>query len=134
MKMSGGWKKMRIKNVIIGIKNAREILDEAKDVMKRLDRGEKVGRKKAGIYFENLETMRKAITEERVRILRVIKEKHPASIYELAKLLGRNLKNVSDDVHYLAELGLIELEKTKNGREKTTPKVNYDKIMLEIPV
>jgi len=125
---------MRIKNVIIGIKNAREILDEAKDVMKRLDRGEKVGRKKAGIYFENLETMRKAITEERVRILRVIKEKHPASIYELAKLLGRNLKNVSDDVHYLAELGLIELEKTKNGREKTTPKVNYDKIMLEIPV
>jgi predicted transcriptional regulator len=36
--------------------------------------------------------------------------------------------------HYLADLGLIELEKTKDGREKTTPKVNYDKILLEIPV
>ena len=36
---------------------------------------------------------------------------------------------------YLAELGLIELEKGKsNGREKTMPVVKYDKILLEIPV
>ncbi len=79
--------------------------------------------------------MRKAITPERVKILKVIKEKHPASIYELAKLLNRNLKDVADDVHYLAELGLIELEKGKsNGREKIMPIVNYDKLLLEIPV
>ena len=79
--------------------------------------------------------MRQTITHERVKILKVIKDKHPQSIYELAKLLGRNLKNVADDVHYLAELGLIELEKGKsNGREKTMPVVNYDKILLEIPV
>lgn len=86
---------------------------------KRLERGEKVKKTKSGIYFESLDVMRKAITHERLKILKVIKEKHPASIYELAKLLNRNLKNVSDDVHYLAELGPIELEKGKsNGRKK----------------
>jgi len=125
---------MRVKNVILGIKSVEDMLNEAKDVMKRLERGEKVSKKKAGIYFENLETMRKAVTEERLRILKTIKKSRPSSIYELAKLLHRNIKNVSDDVHYLAELGLIELEKTKDRREKTTPIVNYDKILLEIPV
>lgn len=126
---------MRVKNVTIGIKSIEETLDDARDVMERLERGEKVKKKKAGIYFESLDVMRKAMTHERLKILRAIKEKHPASIYELAKLLNRNLKNVSDDVHYLAELELIELEKGKsNGREKTLPIVNYDKILLEIPV
>jgi len=126
---------MRVKNVTIGIKSIEETLKDARDVMEKLERGEKVKKKKAGIYFESLEVMRKAMTHEKLKILRAIKEKHPASIYELAKLLSRNLKNVSDDVHYLAELGLIELEKGKsNGREKTLPIVNYDKILLEIPV
>lgn len=126
---------MKVKNVTIGIKSIEEVLNSAKDVMKKIDEGEKVRKRKPGIYFESLEVMRKAITPERVKILKVIREKHPESIYELAKLLHRNLKNVSDDVHYLADLGLIELEKGKsNGREKTIPTVNYSKILLEIPV
>ncbi len=126
---------MRVKNVTIGIKSVKEMLSEAQSVMERLESGVKVVRKKPGIYFDNLETMRKAITEERVRIIKVIRERHPASIYELAKMVHRNIKNVSDDVHYLAQLGLIELERAKtNGREKTIPRVNYDKIRLEIAV
>jgi predicted transcriptional regulator len=126
---------MKVKNVTIGIKSIEEVLNSAKNVMKRLERGERIRKRKPGIYFESLEVMRKAITPERVKILKVIKGKRPQSIYELAKLLNRNLKNVADDVHYLAEFGLIELEKGKsNGREKTMPLVNYDKILLEIPV
>jgi predicted transcriptional regulator len=126
---------MKVKNVTIGIKSIEEVLEGAKGAMEKLERGEKVRKRKPGIYFESIEVMRKAITPERVKILTVIKEKHPKSIYELAKLLHRNLKNVSDDVHYLAELGLIELEKGKsNGREKTIPVVNYSKILVEIPV
>lgn len=126
---------MKVKNVTIGIKSIEEVMEGAKEVMKKLERGEKVSKKKHGIYFESLKVMRKAITPERVKILKIIRGKHPESIYELAKLLHRNLKNVSDDVHYLADLGLIELEKGKsNGREKNIPTVNYNKILLEIPV
>lgn len=126
---------MKVKNVTIGIKSIEEVLNDAKNVMEKLERGEAVKKRKAGVYFESLDVMRKAITHERLKILRVIKGKRPASIYELAKLLKRNLKNVSDDVHYLADLGLIELERGKsNGREKTLPIVNYDKILLEISV
>lgn len=126
---------MKVRNVTIGVKDVKDVLGEAKDVMERLERGEKVPRKKPGVYFDTLETMRKAITEERVRIIRVIRLRRPASVYELAKMLHRNIKNVSDDVRYLAQLGLIELERVRtDGREKTVPKVNYEKIRLEIAV
>lgn len=125
---------MRVKNVTLGIKSLEDTLDEAKDVMKRLEKGEQVKKKKPGIYFEDIETMRKVITQERIRILKVIKQRHPSSIYELAKILKRDTKNVSNDVNYLKEIGLIELKKTTEGRAKSTPSVNYDKILLEIPV
>jgi len=63
-----------------------------------------------------------------------IKIEHPQSIYELAKILHRDTKNTFDDVQFPAQLGLIDLKKTKKGRERTTPTVNYEKIFLEIPV
>lgn len=125
---------MKVKNVAIGIKSVEAMLGEARQVMERLERGEKVTRRRPGVYFDNLATMRKAITEERLRILRTIRAEHPASLYELAKILDRNLKNVCDDVNYLAELGLIELKKSRVGRERTIPEVNYERIRLEIPI
>lgn len=125
---------MKVRNIKITIKSDAEFFKEVKNVWKKLEQGEKV-KKHEGISFESLETMRKVLTEERLRILKIIKKYHPGSIYELAKILKRDTKNVSDDVHYLAELALIEIEKGKsNGREKTTPVVNYDKILLEIPM
>ncbi len=124
---------MKVKNVTVRIKSLEDIFEEAKDVMKRLEKGEKV-KKHEGISFKDLDVMRKVLTEERLRILKTIKKEHPASIYELAKILGRDMKNTFDDVQYLAQAGFIEIEKTKEGREKATPHVNYDRILLEIPV
>jgi predicted transcriptional regulator len=124
---------MKVKNVTIRIKSLEDVLDEAKGVMQKLERGEKV-KKHEGISFENLEAMRKALTEERLRLLKTIKKENPQSIYELAKLLGRDIKNTFDDVQFLTQVGLLELKKTKQGREKTKPMVNYDRILLEIPV
>ncbi len=124
---------MKVRNIKISIKSDEELFNEVKGVCEKLERGEKV-KKHEGISFESLEAMRKVLTEKRLKILRTIKKKHPQSIYELAKMLHRDIKNTFDDVQFLAQAGLIELKKTKNGREKTTPTVNYDKILLEIPV
>lgn len=124
---------MRVKNIKISIKSDKELFDEVKKVTEKLERGEKV-KKHEGISFDNLETMRKILTDERIKILKTIKKDNPGSIYELAKILHRDTKNTFDDVKFLSEMGLIELKKTKNGREKTTPMVKYDKILLEIAV
>ena len=124
---------MKVKNIKIAIKSDKELFNEIKEVWNKLEKGEKV-KKHEGISFANLDVMRKVLTEERLRILKVIKKEHPTSIYELAKILERDIKNTFDDVQYLAEVGLVELKKSKVGREKITPLVNYDKILLEIPV
>jgi len=124
---------MKIKNVRLDIQSEDEFIREAKDAMKAVAKGKKV-EPKSVISFDSLKTMRKFITDERLRILKVIRKYKPDSIYALAKILHRDAKNVTDDVHYLAELGLIEIKKTKNGRQKTKPVVEYEKILVEIMV
>lgn len=124
---------MRVRDIRISIKTKEGLFNEVEEVWGKLEKGEKVKRHE-GISFENIEAMRKILSEERLRILKAIKKEHPTSIYELAKFLKRDIKNTFDDVQFLARIGLIELEKTKGGREKTVPKVNYDRILLEIPV
>ncbi|MDD5006954.1 MAG: hypothetical protein PHU49_01420 [Syntrophorhabdaceae bacterium] len=124
---------MKIKNIKIAIKSDEELFSEANAVWERAGRGGKVKRHE-GLYFENLEAMRRVLTENRLRILKVIKKEHPSSVYELAKILKRDFKNTYNDVQILAELGLVDLKKTKEGRERSTPIVHYEKILLEIQV
>ena len=124
---------MKIKRVKIGIKSLKDVLSNAKEVMKKLDRGEKVKRE-SGIYFENLEAFRRALTERRLEMLHVIKENHPSSVYELAKMLDRDIKNVNMDLEYLMEIGLVEIKRSKEKRERVIPEVNYDVIELRVAV
>lgn len=124
---------MKIKNIKISIKSTEAFLEEAKSTMKKIMAGEKVSRKK-GLYFENLDAMRKVLTPKRLELLHTVKEKRPQSIYELARVMNRDLKNVTQDLAFLERLGLVELKKTKDKRAKTTPSVEYDKILLEIAV
>lgn len=124
---------MKVKNIKIGIRTMDQAFKEAGNVMEKIARGEKL-RKREGVYFENLDVMRRILTEKRLEVLHTIKNNHPSSVYELAKILNRDINNIIDDLDYLKELGLVELKKTKDGREKTTPTVDYDKIQLEIAV
>lgn len=124
---------MKVKNIRLEIKGEDEFVSESKDVMRKLARGAGV-KAKSVISFKSLAVMRKFITDERLRILTTIKKHHPSSVYELAKILKRDTKNVSSDVDFLEEIGLLEVKKTYKGRSKSTPTVNYDKILLEIPV
>jgi len=124
---------MRVRDIKISIKSDEDIFKEVKGVWEKIEKGEKV-KKHEGISFGSIDDMRKVLTEERLRILKTIKKEHPQSIYELAKMIHRDIKNTFDDVQFLAQAGLVELKKTKNGREKTTPLVNYNRILLEIQV
>jgi predicted transcriptional regulator len=61
----------------------------------------------AVLSFADLPLLLKTLTPARWAILQSLGEKATASIYELAKRLGRDYKNVHTDVSALVSLGLI---------------------------
>ncbi|MDP3298290.1 MAG: helix-turn-helix domain-containing protein [Thermodesulfovibrionia bacterium] len=124
---------MKVKKIGIGIKGLKESLKDFAETWKKLEAGKKV-KKQEGIYFNSIDTMRAVLTNKRLQILKVIREQKPASVYELAKILGRDLKNVNQDLKLLSDIGLVTLEKTETDKKRVIPHVDYAKILLEIPV
>jgi predicted transcriptional regulator len=124
---------MKVKRIDIGIKRLEDSLRDFAETWKSVESGKRV-RKEDGIYFESIDDMRSVLTNNRLAILKVIRENKPQSIYELSKMLGRNLKNVNEDLKLLAEIGLVTLEATKKDRKRIMPHVDYAKITLEIAV
>jgi len=70
-----------------------------------------------GVYFTSWKAVRRIITDKRMTLLHLIREKSPKSIYELAKLAHRDFKNVHADVKLLKWYGLIEFDPpSRKGR------------------
>src|SRR3989344_8013905 len=69
--------------------------------------------------------LRQALSNEKARILHAIKTKNPSSIYELAKILGRDFKAVRYDIRLLEKFGFVELISLhKQGRELLKPVID----------
>ena len=96
---------------------------------------QKPGASKKDYDFEGILALRQLLSNEKARILHVIKHQNPKSIYELAKILDRNFKSVNDDLKLLERFGFIDFiaEKTKN-RIRHRPEVIIDTITIHFKV
>jgi predicted transcriptional regulator len=124
---------MKVKKIDIGIKGLKESLKDFADTWKALERGNNI-KKQEGIYFDSIDAMKAVLTNHRLLILKTIREYKPKSIYELAKILRRDLKNVRQDLRLLSEVGLVIFKETETDKRRIMPEVNYAKILLEIQV
>ena len=126
---------MKLRKVVIGV---RSVEQWAGAVKRTLRRGASEQRIKTGegLYFENAAALRNFFSDRRLELLRAIRQHRPRSIKELATRVGRDLKNVNADIHYLAQLGLVELESESGPGTKgrKTPRVACDEIELHIPL
>lgn len=116
----------------IRIKTKDEFFSESLEAAKALDRGKKPKRLR-GEYFESLEAVRNVLTEKRLSLWRLIRDKHPGSILELSKFADRDFKSVHRDVSVLVAVGLVELKKEKGSRGNTQrPTSLADSLILEV--
>jgi len=71
--------------------------------------------------FVSLDELARALTPRRAELLAKIQEVHPESIKELAERIGRDFKNVYNDLQVLASIGLVDLEKDGRTTKVSVP-------------
>lgn len=82
-----------------------------------------------------LQDIRALLSNEKARLLYLIKTKKPDSIYKLAKLSNRNFKAVRQDLALLEKFGLIKFVKQREkNREKLKPVLQVNKLNLSITI
>ncbi len=123
------------KTLTIKIKPLEEALEGFRETFKALEAGRRVSRR-GGIYFTSIEAARNLLTPRRLALLRVIRRKRPSSIYQLAKMLKRDLKNVQDDLRLLEEYGLVRTTKGRGAgrRAVKVPQALFGEIALKIAI
>jgi predicted transcriptional regulator len=122
---------MNARQLRIGIRTSSERSAALRQALRRVARGDR-SPQEPGLYFESVTELRQILTEKRLELLLAITRHRPASVHELAGLLGRDYKNVSTDVALLDRLGLVRLE-AKGGKGRAqAPTVPYDEIQVTI--
>jgi len=122
---------MKVKRIKISIKGWEENKKELGMVFHRAGHQEQIPSEEA-LYFTDLATFRKCLTPKRLAVLWTVAEKRPQSIRELATLVRRELKNVSDDLEYLHQVGLVEFRPSATHGNARAPVVPYDRVDLSL--
>ncbi len=121
---------MKVKK--IRIKSRDEFASELRQVARALDRGV-APKRLTGEYFESLDAVRKVLTDKRLELWRTIRDRQPASITELAEMVGRGFRSVHRDLLLLKSLGLITFKKTKGARgDLQSPVSLVDELLLAV--
>jgi predicted transcriptional regulator len=84
------------------------------------------------VWFTSTESFAKVLSAGNRDLLRVIAEKAPGSLDELARITGKAKSNLSRTLRTMEGYGLVRLERGERGR--ITPKVMHDRVELDLPL
>ena len=123
------------KTLTIQIKSAGEALKGFREAFKSVEARRPL-RRREGVYFTSIEAARNLLTPHRLALLRAVRSERPGSIYALAKIVGRDLKNVQDDLQLLVRYGLVRMAHgTRAGKRRVrVPQAVFDQIELKIAI
>src|SRR3989337_2793050 len=100
--------------------------DEMKTRTLAVGRGERhVGSGEPKVWFTSTESFAKVLSAGNRELLRVIAERAPGSLDELARTQGKAKSNLSRTLRPMDGYGLVRLQRGERGR--ITPKVMHDR-------
>ena len=83
------------------------------------------------ISFPDVDTATAVFTDSTLALLRALNVHEPASIREAARIVGRDKKNVYDQLRRLAAYGIVEFVNDGNAKRPVVP---YDEILFDFAV
>ncbi|WP_423745090.1 winged helix-turn-helix transcriptional regulator (plasmid) [Haladaptatus sp. SPP-AMP-3] len=113
---------------IMHIRFQESNLDHVTETLDALDQGESPEPFFERVY-NDVENLHRVTRPKNLELLRTIARNSPASIRETARLVGRDVRQVHDNLEELEQLGLVRFE--ADGRSKR-PVVWYDEIAVEL--
>jgi predicted transcriptional regulator len=123
-----------MKTLTIRIEPADAFWKEMTNTARAIDQKAPVAPSTAkGTTFASIEAIRQVLTEHRLQLWRIIRDQHPKSISELARVTQRDFKNVHADVQILTAYDLVTLQKKKGSRgDVQQPVSRADRIRFEV--
>ncbi|MFA5904991.1 MAG: transcriptional regulator [Desulfobacula sp.] len=83
------------------------------------------------IWFESMESLGQVLSGQNQKLLRLIRDRHPASIVELEAMSGRKKSNLSRTLKTLSNYGIVDLIKEKG---MVRPIVNATDFQVELSI
>ncbi len=123
------------KTVTFTIRPEEDVLSEFAETYRTLRAGRRVVRHE-GVSFTSIEAARNFLTPTRLALLRAVRRRRPGSVYALGKMVGRDLKNVQQDLRILEQHGLIKMSRGRGTgkRAVTVPTALCREITLRIAI
>jgi len=115
------------KNIlVVTIGGSEDIYEEGLEAIQKLERGASIDRPTT-VTFANEKQLGEVFNERTYTLLRVIREEKPESIRKTARSVGRDVKNVHEELTQLEALGIIRFD--EEGRAKR-PVFPYDDLFI----
>ena len=125
-----------MKTVTFSIRPLNEVADDFADTFDAVRTRRRIPKKSRDeVGFTSIEAARNFMTRERLALMRTIRTRHPASLYELAKMVSRDFKNVQQDIRILERHGLVRITRKPRGKRSVkVPQVLFEEIALRIAI
>ena len=88
----------------------------------------KPGKEEPKVWFDSIESLAQVLSSKNRELLKIIKERTPGSLKELADATGRSPGNLSRTLKNMEQYGIVELRKEKKA---VKPLVCFDSFEAE---
>ena len=112
--------------LLVTIGDADELYEDGLEAIRTLRGGESVDRP-ATVTFANEQRLSEVFNERTYALLRVIRDEEPESIRETARFVGRDVKNVHEELTTLEALGIVRFEAEGQSKRPVFP---YDDLII----
>ncbi|WP_227380197.1 HVO_A0114 family putative DNA-binding protein [Haladaptatus halobius] len=112
----------------IRVESTDDFHEDTLNAIEALERGEEPEDRHV-LSLQEEGDLQRLFSDKNLELLRTIRQHEPSSMREAARLVGRDIKDVSRNLNELAELNVVEF--VQEGRSKR-PVVNYDEFEIHV--